>query len=135
VNGLAANDPFGQSLLKQMPNPMQMWTAWLGLSSQAALLGLESQRVMALRMMQFAGGGAGSQAEAQRMVVEKFAAFAEAQAAAVAAVMGSSDGSHGANHAASLGAGKKVLAVYRRRVRRNRRRLTRSAAGGARNKR
>jgi hypothetical protein len=118
-----------------MPNPMQMWNAWLGLSSQAALLGLESQRVMALRMMQFAGGGAGSQAEAQRMVVEKFAPFAEAQAAAAAAVMGSCGGSHGANHAASLGAGKKVLAVYRRRVRRNRRRLTRSAAGGARNKR
>jgi hypothetical protein len=121
-----------------MPNPMQMWNAWLGLSSQAALLGLESQRVMALRMMQFAGGGAGSQAEAQRMVVEKFAAFTEAQAAAVAAVIGSR-GSHRASHDASLGtslgAGKKVLAVYRRRVRRNRRRLTRSAAGGARNKR
>jgi hypothetical protein len=72
------------------------------------------------------------------MVVEKFAAFAEAQAVAVAAVMGSG-GSHGANHAASLGAnlgaGKKALAVYRRRVRRNRHRLVNSAAGGARNKR
>lgn len=61
---------------------MQMWNAWLRLSSQAALLGLESQSVVALRMTRFAG----SQAEAQRMVAEKFSAFAEAQA--TAAVMG-----------------------------------------------
>jgi hypothetical protein len=126
LKGLAGNEPLGQSFLKQMSNPMQMWNAWLRLSSQAALLGLESQSVVALRMMRFAGGGAGSQAEAQRMAAEKFSAFAEAQAAAAAAVMGS-----GANH----DAGKKVLAVYRRRVRRNRRRLINAAAGRARNKR
>ena len=73
-----------------MSNPIQMWNAWLSLSSQAALLGLESQSVVALRMMRFAGGGAGSQAEAQRMVAEKFSAFAEAQAAA--AVLWRGDG-------------------------------------------
>ena len=50
------------------------------------------------------------------MVTEKFAAFAEAQAAAVATTI------EGGN---SHRVGKKVVGVYKKRVRGNRRRLTR----------
>jgi len=99
-----------------MHKPTQSWNPWLALASQAALLGLEAQRVMALRWMRLAAGGARGHAEAQRMVTEKFAAATEAQAAAVAgAVEGRSP----------QRTGKKMLGVYRKRVRANRRRLSR----------
>jgi hypothetical protein len=99
-----------------MHKPIQSWNPWLALASQAALLGFEAQRVVALRMMRLATGGGHGQAEARRMVTEKFAAAAEAQAAAVAgAVEGRS----------AQRTGKKVLNVYKKRVRANRRRLSR----------
>ena|ERR1700722_10023389 len=97
-----------------MSNPMQLWSAWFALSSETARLGFEAQRVIAMRMMRLAGGGAAAEAESRRMVSEKIEAFAEAQAAA-AAVM-AEDGDH---HRAA----KKVLGIYKRRVRRNTRRL------------
>ncbi|MGA2895811.1 MAG: hypothetical protein ABSE22_23360 [Xanthobacteraceae bacterium] len=100
----------------QMSNPMQMWNAWFALSSQAARLGMEAQSVIALRLMRLASGGARGQAEAQRMMTEKLAALAEAQAAAVA---GAIEGR------GSRRTGKKVLGVYEKRVRANRRRLSR----------
>ena len=40
----------------------------------AAMLSLEAQRVVGLRMMKIAGGGPGAHAEASRMVTEKIAA-------------------------------------------------------------
>ncbi|MFZ0609829.1 MAG: hypothetical protein WAM75_19345 [Xanthobacteraceae bacterium] len=99
-----------------MPTPTQLWNPWLALASQTVLLGLEAQRVMALRMMRLAAGGPRGHAEAQRMVTEKLAAVVEAQAAAVSgAVEGRS----------AQRTGKKVLGVYRKRVRANRRRLAR----------
>jgi hypothetical protein len=93
---------------------MQLWNAWFALSSETARLGFEAQQVMALRMMRLAGGGAKAEAESRRMVSEKIAAFAEAQAAA-AAVM-AEDGDH---HRAA----KKVLNIYKKHVRGNSRRL------------
>jgi hypothetical protein len=69
----------------QMSNPMQAWNTWCALSLQAARLGWEAQSVIALRMMGLATQSAGSQTEARRMVTEKVAAFAEAQAAAAGA--------------------------------------------------
>jgi hypothetical protein len=99
-----------------MSNPLQMWNPWLALSAQAAALGWESQRVIGLRLMRMAAGGARGQAEAQRMVTEKVAALAEAQAVVTASAFGG-----GSSH----GAGKKVLDVYGKRVRANRRRLSR----------
>lgn len=45
-----------------------------------ALLALEAQTVIGLRMMRLAGGGARAEAEARRMVTEKAAATAEAVA-------------------------------------------------------
>lgn len=91
---------------------MQIWSAWLGL----ARLGWDMQAVMALRMMRMAGGGARAQSEAGRMVTEKMAALVEAQAAAATEAMKGGSSRQAAN---------RVLRVYKRRVRRNRRRLTR----------
>jgi hypothetical protein len=101
----------------QMSNPMQAWNTWCALSLQATRLGWEAQSVIALRMMRLATQSAGSQTEARRMVTEKVAAFAEAQAgAAGAAIKG------GKNHRVA----KKVLGVCKKRVRANRRRLKRA---------
>jgi len=80
------------------------------------MLGFEAQQVIGLRFLRLAAGGARGQDEAQRMVKEKLAAFAEAQAAAVTtAIEGGS----------SRRLGKKVVGVYKKRVRGNKRRLTR----------
>ena len=80
------------------------------------MLGFEAQQVIGLRLMRLAAGGASGQAEAGRMVTEKFAALAEAQTAAVTTAI------EGGN---SHRLGKKVVGVYKKRVRGNRRRLTR----------
>jgi hypothetical protein len=96
-------------------NPMQAWNEWCALSLQTARLGWEAQSVMALRLMRLAGPG--SQTEARRMVTEKVVALAEAQTATVAAVT-----QGGKSHRIA----KKVLGVYKKRVRANRRRLTRT---------
>jgi len=74
----------------------------------AATLGIEMQRVVALRLMKIAAGGPAAQVEASRMVTEKAAAFAEA--ATMLALGGSS---------------KKVIRRYRSHVRANARRLSR----------
>lgn len=53
-----------------------MFSMWMRLASQFALLALESQRVIAMRMLVIAAGNSRAQAEAQRMVREKlFAAI------------------------------------------------------------
>jgi hypothetical protein len=99
-----------------MSNPLQMWNPWLALSAQAAFLGWEAQRVIALRLIRIAAGGADGRAELQRMVAEKVAAGVEAQAAVAASAIEGGTSRHAA---------KKVLGVYRKRVRANRRRLSR----------
>jgi hypothetical protein len=100
-----------------MPNPMQIWNDWFALSVQTAKLGWEAQGVMALRVMRMATQPARSQTEARRMVTEKVATLGEAQGAASAAVIRG-----GKSHRVA----KKVLGVYKKRVRANRRRLTRA---------
>jgi len=74
----------------------------------ATMLSLEAQRVVGLRMMKLAGGGRNAQAEASRMVTEKFTA---SMAAAVTLMCG--------------GSGEAVLAQVRKKVRSNSRRLSR----------
>jgi hypothetical protein len=102
-----------------MNKAFRMWNSWLTVSSQTALLALEAQSVIALRLMRVAAGGASARSEMQRMVTEKVQALGEAQtAAAIGAVSGRS-GRSGRQIA------KKVAGVYKKRVRRNRRRLTR----------
>jgi hypothetical protein len=100
-----------------MSNPMQAWNAWCALSLQTARLGWEAQNVIALRLMRMAAQSPGSRTEARRMVTEKVAALAEAQATAATAVI-----KGGKNHRVA----KKVLGVYKKRVQANRRRLTRA---------
>lgn len=95
---------------------MRAWNSWLALSSQAMMLGFEAQQVIALRVMRLAAGGASGQAEAQRMMTEKFDALGEAHAAAVSGALAGGSGHR---------IGKKVLGVYSKRVRANQRRLTR----------
>ncbi len=99
-----------------MLNTMRSWNAWLTLSSQATLLGLEAQSVMALRFIRIAAGGPLARSETGRMITEKVQALGEAQtAAAIAAISGRN----------SRQVTKKVLGVYKKRVRGNRRRLAR----------
>lgn len=82
---------------------------------RAVQLGIEAQTVIALRMLRLAAGGAGAQEEAQRMIAEKIAATAEAQTAAMAAIMqGHKD------HVVA----KKVVGIVHKRVRANKRRLS-----------
>ena len=93
-----------------------MYNPWLGLAFKAIELGIEAQSVIALRMMRLAAGGARGRAEASRMVAEKVGALAEAQTAAAAAIL--------TGRREKIVAGK-VLNTYRKRVRANRRRLSR----------
>lgn len=83
---------------------------------RAAQDGWEASTVMGMRFMRLAGGGAVAQREAQRMVTEKVTATVEAQAAAATAMMSG----RGMDAAA-----KSASAVYRRKVKANRRRLAR----------
>ena len=98
-----------------MYNSLGRWNAWFALSSQAARVCWEAQAVMLLRGLRMAQGGAKAEAEVQRMITEKVAALAEAQVAGAAAAL-----KGGKKHRIA----KKSLGVYARRVRRNRRRLS-----------
>jgi hypothetical protein len=91
-----------------------MFNPWLTLSFRAVQMGIEAQSVVALRMLRFASGGARS--EATRMVAEKVAAAAKAQAVAAAAAV--------SGRKPHIIAGK-ALNVYKKRVRANKRRLSR----------
>jgi hypothetical protein len=92
----------------------RVFNSWFALTFQAAQLGWEAQNVVALRFVRLAGGGAAGAKEAQLMVTDKLAAL-EAQLAAVANVL-TGDG---------LKIADKILRVFRKRVRANKRRLSR----------
>jgi hypothetical protein len=94
---------------------MTMRNPWLDLSLDAWALGVESSTVIGLRMMKFAAGGAAAQTEATRMVSEKIEAGLALQARAMS-------GGLGIDPAA---AASRTLKHYRRKVRANRRRLSR----------
>ena len=91
-----------------------MFNPWLTLSFRAVQMGIEAQSVVALRMLRFASGGARS--EATRVVAEKVAAAAKAQAVAAAAAV--------SGRQPHVVAGE-ALNVYKKRVRANKRRLSR----------
>jgi len=63
-----------------------VWNAWFALLSQAALLGLEAQRV-ALRLIRLPAGGALAESEAGRVITEMVEALGEAQTAAAIATL------------------------------------------------
>jgi hypothetical protein len=91
-----------------------MFNPLIALTFKVAQLGFDAQSVVALRMMRLASGGAGTKAEMSRMVAEKAAALAEAQVAAT--VMA------GRKDHVVVG---KALNVFKKRVRANKRRLSR----------
>ena len=93
-----------------------MLNPWLSFGLKAWQIGLEAQSVIALRMLRLAAGGARAEAEASRMVTEKILAAGEAQMTAAVATM--------RGHKKHVVAGK-ALNVYGKRVRANRRRLSR----------
>jgi hypothetical protein len=86
----------------------RIFKTWFGLTLDAVLLGFETQRVMGLRLAKIAAGGPAAQVEAQRMVMEKTAALAEA-----------------ATTLATGGSARKVVRRYRTHVKANERRLSR----------
>jgi hypothetical protein len=98
-----------------MSNVLWPWNATLALSLQATRMCWEAQAVMFLRCLRIAQGGAKAEAETARMVTEKIAALAEAQVAVTAAALTGSR---------KHGTAKKALGVYAKRVRRNKRRLS-----------
>ena len=114
--------PVGFYGLGQSSDLMGTWNAWYSLSMQAARLAWDAQAVVALRCMQIPRESArGRQSETHRMLTEKMAALTEAQVAAgTAAIRGSS-------HRVA----KKALGVYKKRVRRNKLRLTRKLGHGS----
>ena len=91
---------------------LQFWQGYFRL----AQVGLDANAVIVMRLMRLASGGALAQRETQRMLAEKGVAILEAQMAAAARM--------------TMGAGvaeaaKSASNVYRRKVRANRRRLSR----------
>jgi len=89
------------------------WKLWVDVLN----IGLDAQRVIAMRLAKIAKGGAAAEAECRRMVSEKFLAAAAARDAAAAALVGGKE----IDTAARL-----ALTPIERAVRDNRRRLGRA---------
>ena len=86
-----------------------LFTNWMKIAGDAAMLGIETQQVMHLRMMKLFAGGPQAQSEALRMVTEKTTALAEAMMTL-----------------ARGGSAQRVMRRYRTHVRSNQRRLSKS---------
>jgi len=85
---------------------------WFAIARDAARLAMDSQAVMAMRLARFARSAKFDWAEARRMTSEKVQALAQVQLALMS-------GKHGPTLA------RKTIGVYGKRVRANRRRLSR----------
>ena len=92
-----------------------MLNPWIAFSFQAAWLGWEAHNVMALRLLRLASGGEAGRSEARLLVAEKMSALSEAQMAAAKAAIKGANGPQVAT---------KVMKVYKKRVRANKRRLS-----------
>jgi hypothetical protein len=89
---------------------------WTSLAFDSWSLGLEASTVIGLRMMKLAAGGAAAQAEAQLMVGEKMAAGLTLPMLVMTGQLGASG--------SAIASGS--LAHLRKKVRANRRRLSKS---------
>jgi hypothetical protein len=87
---------------------------WVGIGFDAWSLGFEASAVIGLRALKIAQGGAAGQAEAERMVSEKVDAAMALQTRALTGGLGVTPAS----------ATARTIAHYRRKVRANRRRLS-----------
>jgi len=91
------------------------WTnPWLRFYSDIGALGIEASTVIGLRLAKIAVGGPAGEKESERMVEEKVAAAAELGAMAMTGALGFT----------GAAVTKRTLAHYRRKVRANRRRLS-----------
>lgn len=88
---------------------------WFGILVDTWSLGVEASAVMGLRVMKITQGGASGQAEAERMISEKVEAALDLQARTLTGGLGVTPAS----------ATARTLAHYRRKVKANRRRLSR----------
>jgi len=88
---------------------------WIGVGLDAWRLGLEASCVISLRAMKLAQGGTEAQAELGRMIGEKVEAAVVLQGRALSGGLGATPAS----------AAARTLAHYRRKVKANRRRLSR----------
>jgi hypothetical protein len=86
-----------------------LFTNWMKIAGDAAMLGIETQQVMHLRMMKLFAGGPKAQSEALRMVTEKTTALTEATMTL-----------------ARGGSAQRVIRRYRTHVKSNQRRLSKS---------
>lgn len=93
-----------------------MRNPWISLSLDAWSLGVEASTVIGLRTMKLAAGGAAAQAEAARMVSEKIESAWTLQGRALTGGLGTTP----------HGAASRTLTHYRRKVRANRRRLSKA---------
>jgi len=91
---------------------LELWSDWI----DAATMAVESQSVIAMRLLKIAAGGAAADAECEMMVAEKFAAAAAAHSAATTALFSGKSLPEAAARA---------LAPVRLRVRANHERLSR----------
>ena len=89
---------------------------WLRIGLDAWSLGLEASSVIGLRTLKIAAGGPAADAEARRMVSEKVDAAIALQMKAMTGGLGFTPPSAAAN----------MLTHYRRKVRANRRRLSKT---------
>ena len=92
-----------------------MLNPWLAFSFQVARLGWETQNMMASRLLRSASGGAADRSEARRIGVEKAAALDKGPTARPAVAVKGGNGRNGA---------KKVTRVHKKRIRANKRRLS-----------
>ena len=89
------------------PRRYMLFKNWMKITGDAAMLGIETQRVMQLRMMKLSAGGPEAQSEALRMVTEKTTALTEAMMTL-----------------ARGGSAQRVIRRYRTHVKSNQRRLS-----------
>jgi hypothetical protein len=92
--------------------------SWLSLSFDAWQAGLEAQQVIGLRLARLACGGNSAVVEASRMTSEKLYAMWEAQTVASIAALTCKSGL----------IPSRTLALYRRKMRANRKGLSRAAS-------
>lgn len=97
--------------MSKVPRLWKQWSAW---PIRIAALNVEAQQVIALRMWRIMTAGHRAQAEVKRMVSEKAAALSEVHVGAAAIMLRGGNPKRLASN---------TLRVYRRRVRRNKRRL------------
>jgi hypothetical protein len=87
---------------------------WANMAMQSTMLAIEAQQVIAMRLTKMALGGPDVQREAELMVSEKLETMAQSSQMMLMAALG---GKH------DMGT-EKVMQLYRRKVRANRKRLS-----------